>query len=205
MGVTVMVSGRFGDTGGGRDVSKRAGRQQESRQRERERRRARDQRRQDRAIDAGQTAASAGLAVPVTAAPPTDSDVDVDLAVEVLASGRRVAGQQVACGWCGEPITLRRTGRMPKWCSAGCRQRAWEQGRAAASGQAAVRVVDRYVAAVPADGPGWISLLGVLADRVANEHGRIADRDLDELAAALELVHGAVANRAGSRGRSDRD
>lgn len=94
---------------------------------------------------------------------------------------------------------------MPKWCSAVCRQRAWEQGRAAASGQAAVRVVDRYVAAVPVDGPGWIGLLGVLADKVTSEHGRIADRDLDELAAVLELAQAAVASRARLRGSDYRN
>jgi len=185
-------------------VSRRASRQQESRQRERERRRAQDQRRQDRAVDAEQAAASAGLtAVPVIGSA-TGPGVGSDPAAEMMDSGRRVAGQQLPCGWCGQPITLRRTGRMPKWCSAACRQRAWEQVRAAANGQAAVRVVDRYVAAVTADGPGWITQLSLLAGQVTNGPGQIAGRDLDELAAALELVQAAVGNRARPRG-SHRD
>ena len=33
----------------------------------------------------------------------------------------------------------------PKWCSSLCRHRAWELTRAAASGHAAVQVVDRVV------------------------------------------------------------
>jgi hypothetical protein len=36
-------------------------------------------------------------------------------------------------------------GRTPKWCSSSCRHRAWELTRAAASGRAAVQVVDRVV------------------------------------------------------------
>lgn len=36
-------------------------------------------------------------------------------------------------------------GRVPKWCSASCRHRAWEQRRAAEAGLAAVEVVDRRV------------------------------------------------------------
>lgn len=185
---------------------RRSSRGQESRRRVRELRREEGQRRQDAAVDADRAAASTGLPGPVTAAPAgSGSDVEVGLAGEVLASGRRVAGQEVACGWCGQPILLRPTGRMPKWCSAACRHRAWEQNRAAASGRAAVDVVDRYVAAVPADGPGWIAQLSVLADQVTSERGRITSGDLEGLAGALELVQAAVADRAGPRGASHRD
>jgi hypothetical protein len=56
---------------------------------------------------------------------------------------RRAAA--TACGWCGGPITLRSRGPIQKWCSATCRHRAWEQARAAASGRAAVQVVERIV------------------------------------------------------------
>lgn len=171
-------------------MSKRTSRQQESRRRERERRRAQQQRRQERAVEAELAAASPGLAVPVAApaAGPGSGRV-------VLASGRRVAGQLLACGWCGRPILLQPTGRMPKWCSAACRQRAWEHSRAAASGHAAVRVVDRYVAAVPADVPGWTGQLGLLAGQIATSYGQIPDRDLDQLAAGLELAQAAIADR----------
>ncbi len=123
-----------------------------------------------------------------------------DTATRSLASGRRVAGQAVQCGWCGQAIVVQRTGRMPKWCSQVCRQRAWEQSRALQSGETAVRVVDRYIAAVPNDGTGWIAQLGALAEQITNKPGPIGDRDLDQLAAALEVAQAAVATRAHWRG-----
>ena len=49
------------------------------------------------------------------------------------------------CGWCGGPITPGTRGPIPKWCSATCRHRAWEQARAAASGLSAVKLVERRV------------------------------------------------------------
>jgi hypothetical protein len=59
------------------------------------------------------------------------------------ATTRRAAAS--TCGWCGGAIEIRARGRIPKWCSAACRQRAWEQSRAAASGRCAVEVVERVV------------------------------------------------------------
>ena len=61
------------------------------------------------------------------------------------ARSPRRPGQTLACGWCGSPILLPARGRTPKWCSSSCRHRAWELTRAAASGHAAVQVVDRVV------------------------------------------------------------
>ncbi|WP_375497176.1 hypothetical protein [uncultured Jatrophihabitans sp.] len=124
-----------------------------------------------------------------------------DPATGLLASGRRVAGQAVECGWCKQAIVVQRTGRMPKWCSQVCRQRAWEHTRAAQSGQAAVRVVDRYVAAVPNNGEGWIAQLGTLAEQITSNPGPIGDQDLDQLAAALEVAQAAVVGRSQWRGR----
>ena len=63
--------------------------------------------------------------------------------VEPAATSRREAVR--SCAWCGAAIAVKRTGRIPKWCSAGCRQRAWEQSRAAASGRSAVQVVERVI------------------------------------------------------------
>lgn len=57
----------------------------------------------------------------------------------------RVPGQVVPCGWCGKPALVPSRGRPPKWCSATCRHRAWEQRRAAESGLAAVAIVERIV------------------------------------------------------------
>jgi len=193
-------------------VSRRASRQQESRQRAQERRRVRDQRREDGAI-AAELGARAGRAVPTTPTPPAvpspaarhddSAGAGADTGAHVLTTGRRVPGQQLACGWCGQPITIRHTGRMPKWCSPVCRHRAWEQSRAAASGRAAVEVVDRYVAAVPADGPGWLTQLSLLASQITHQHGQIPDRDLDQIAAALELAQAAIVGRTPSGSQHD--
>lgn len=84
---------------------------------------------------------------------------------------RRRTGRVLECGWCGTPITLKRTGRLPRWCSARCRQRAWEQERAVASGRAAVRVVDRHVVVEPRDDAEWIDLLVGLATQI--RRGRV--------------------------------
>src|SRR4051794_24306569 len=80
---------------------------------------------------------------------------------------RRTAA--TACGWCGGPITPGRRGPIPKWCSASCRHRAWEQTRAAASGLSAVKVIDRRVEVqVPLDPTrrDWPRLLGKLAGQL---------------------------------------
>ncbi|GHE08715.1 hypothetical protein GCM10011381_10270 [Klenkia taihuensis] len=69
---------------------------------------------------------------------------------------------------------------MPKWCSASCRQRAWEQRRAASSGLSAVEVVERIVR-VPATPPRpqprreprnreWKGLIRELTRQVSGHH-----------------------------------
>ena len=108
-------------------------------------------------------------------------------ATDVHGPERRTAA--TTCGWCGGLITPRRRGPIPKWCSATCRHRAWEQGRAAASGLSAVKVVERRIEVPVPLAPGrrdWPSLLGELA-RQLND-GRVYDRDLPALARALEPV-----------------
>ena len=160
--------------------------QRQGLQREGERRRAADRIRHERGVAVENAAAvESGM-----------SAQELDPATLSLASGRRIAGQAAQCGWCGQPIVVQRTGRMPKWCSQVCRQRAWEHARAAQSGKAAVRVVDRYVAAAPNDGAGWIAQLGALAEQIINKPGPIGDRDLDQLAAALDVAQAALATRA---------
>src|SRR3954470_2728423 len=57
----------------------------------------------------------------------------------------RLPGQVVNCGWCGTVVVVPLRGRVPKWCSPACRHRAWEQRRAAASGLAAIEVVEQVV------------------------------------------------------------
>jgi hypothetical protein len=112
---------------------------------------------------------------------------------------RRAAA--TTCGWCAGPITLRARGPIPKWCSATCRHRAWEQSRAAASGRSAVQVVERLVA-VPAGPPAatqprqsdWVHLLRELAAQL--DQGAIYDRHLAAIALAVDEV-----GRATQRGR----
>lgn len=124
----------------------------------------------------------------------------------------RSPGQTVACGWCGSPILLSARGRTPKWCSSSCRHRAWELTRAAASGHAAIQVVDRIVevdrlvtvvqevpvATVP-QGAAWPAALAQLA--TALDTGRVYDRDLPALAHALAGVADALDRRPGWRRR----
>jgi hypothetical protein len=100
---------------------------------------------------------------------------------------------------CGGPISVKATGRLPKWCSPSYRQRAWEQSRAAASGLSAVRVVERRVeVAKPATAgrKDWPRLLGELARQL--DDGRIYDRDLLALSVGLEAVHEAFGRRIGA-------
>ncbi|HZW44033.1 MAG TPA: hypothetical protein VFF32_06545 [Dermatophilaceae bacterium] len=125
----------------------------------------------------------------------------------------RRPGQTLACGWCGSPILLPARGRIPKWCSSSCRHRAWELTRAAASGRAAVQVVDRAVeverlvsvvqevpvATVP-KGAAWPAALTQLA--TALDTGRVYDRDLPALAQALADVADALDRRPGWRLRT---
>ena len=125
----------------------------------------------------------------------------------------RRPGQTLACGWCGSPILLPARGRTPKWCSSSCRHRAWELTRAAASGHAAVQVVDRVVevdrlvtavrevpvTTVPT-GAAWPAALAQLA--TALDTGRVYDRDLPALAQALAGVADALDRRPGWRLRT---
>src|SRR4051794_9482230 len=107
---------------------------------------------------------------------------------------RRVAR---TCGWCGGPIAVKATGRLPKWCSPSCRQRAWEQSRAAASGLSAVRIVERRVEIPTPASPSrrdWPRLLGDLACQL--EDGRVYDRDLNALSIALTAVLDAHSRRS---------
>jgi hypothetical protein len=191
-------------------VSRKTARQQQALARERDRRRVQDQRRLQRAVAAEQAAADAGVdLLPVTpaldprpnpataprlpAAPPRPAMPAVSSAVS-SGSGRRVAGQQVACGWCGQPALVRSRGPVPKWCSPACRHRAWEQDRAARSGRSAVQVLDRYVTAVPADTLAWIEQLAALATQLSDP-ATIPTSDLEHLGAALELAQAAIATR----------
>jgi hypothetical protein len=122
----------------------------------------------------------------------------------------RRPGQSLACGWCGSPILVPPRGRVPKWCSSSCRHRAWELTRAAASGRAAVQVVDRVVEVdrlvaivqeVPVNtvpkGAAWPATLVQLVTQV--ESGRVYDRDLPALAEALQDVIDALERRPGWR------
>lgn len=116
----------------------------------------------------------------------------------------RRPGQTLACGWCGSPILLPARGRIPKWCSSSCRNRAWELTRAAASGRAAIQVVDRVAqvdrpAATAPQGSAWPDILAQLANQLDN--GRLYDRDLPALAQGLAEVAAALNRRPGWRRR----
>ncbi|SDJ02298.1 hypothetical protein SAMN05444157_1329 [Frankineae bacterium MT45] len=123
------------------------------------------------------------------------------------ADHRRIAAD--TCGWCGGPIEYKPRGRIPKWCSAGCRQRAWEQTRAAESGRSAVQVVERRVE-IPIEKPAapprtprhteWIGTLHELAKQL--DRGDIYDRDLPDLTVALNQVLASYERHPSVRARS---
>jgi hypothetical protein len=119
------------------------------------------------------------------------------------ARERRIAAR--TCAWCGGSITPGSRGPIPKWCSAACRHRAWEQTRAAASGRAAVQVVERQVEvrvpAVPTP-RDWAKLFDELTRQL--DDGRVYDRDLAELAEALGRVLDAYNRRPYVRDRNAR-
>ena len=127
-----------------------------------------------------------------------------------VTPSRRAPGQRLACGWCGALITLQPRGRIPKWCSSGCRHRAWEQARAAASGRAAIEVVDRTIertvtvvekrvvpevveVARQIKGPGWADALETLVRQL--DTGQLYDRDLSNLATAFDHLQEALTRR----------
>jgi hypothetical protein len=113
---------------------------------------------------------------------------------------RRLAAS--TCGWCGGPIGYKARGRIPKWCSASCRQRAWEQTRAASSGRSAVQIVERRIE-IPTQQPmpspsrprhqEWVAMLGDLATQL--DAGAVYDRDLPALTSALNVVLDAFSRR----------
>jgi hypothetical protein len=108
-------------------------------------------------------------------------------------------------------VNIPARGRIPKWCSGTCRHRAWEQARAAASGRAAVTVVDRVVETVrtetvvqhhrttvpvavrPTSAFEWARLLDELA--VGLDTGRVYDRDLPVLIPAANALIDALQRR----------
>ena len=130
-----------------------------------------------------------------------------EASTSALAPADAVTRRRAAttCGWCSAPIQPKARGRIPTWCSPACRQRAWEQARAAASGRSAVTVVERRVEVrVPATPTrrDWARLLDELANQI--DDGRIYDRDLLELAAVLRHVLDAYGRRPYVRDRSGR-
>lgn len=123
----------------------------------------------------------------------------------------RVPGQVIECGWCGHSVPVPARGRVPKWCSAACRHRAWEQARAAASGLAAVEIRDRVVQTTktvtvvqhhtrevpvawrPGSVPDFVDVLHDLTNRL--DSGRVYDRDLPTLVTAVRATVEALTRR----------
>lgn len=119
----------------------------------------------------------------------------------------RMRPRTVVCGWCGAVVPVGTHGRVPTWCSDACRHRAWEQRRAADSGLAAVRVVNRPVEVVrtvtkieevrvvvsPSTVEEWLELLAALTERL--DRGRIYDRDLGRLLPSMSALFAAFERR----------
>ncbi len=118
----------------------------------------------------------------------------------------RAPGQIASRAWCGTTFTLAATGRIPKWCSRSCRQRAWEQRRAAESGLTAVDVVTKIVevekpvpvvrrVAVPTipKGGAWPEALAELVNQL--DRGLVYDRHLPDLVRTINEVLVAIERR----------
>lgn len=166
-----------------------------------------DHRHDDRHDDAPEGAPGDGHSARTRPAA-ADSSAPVAAPGRPAKPARRRPGQLVECGWCGQPIRLARVGRTPKWCSDSCRHRAWETRRALASETAPVRVVDRTIevavtvpvieqvqVTVPPKGARWAPALTELAHQI--DTGKLYDRDLPALAAALSEVANALTRRPG--------
>ena len=135
----------------------------------------------------------------------------------IARKSTRAPGQVLECGWCGGPVIVQVRGRMPKWCSSTCRTRASERRRAAADGLAAVKVVERDIERIktvtvvqhhtrqveveavrwPSATSDWVTAIRDLTRRV--ETGRVYDRDLEDLAGAVNELVGAMVRRGQHR------
>ena len=160
-------------------MARKSGQQQEALRRARERQRAKDAAEAEPSQDAVQQS---------TMREPHTTD----------AERRRLAA--TACAWCHGPIEVKARGRLPKWCSAACRQRAWEQARATTSGREAVEVVERRIEVPVPETPRqeqWVATLGQLTAQL--NYGGVYERHLDAIAPALAAAVDAMRRRQAAR------
>jgi hypothetical protein len=117
-------------------------------------------------------------------------------------SQRQQRPEAITCPWCGKTARVKARGRTPTWCSDGCRHRAWEQSRAAASGRSAVQIVERptvlerttrFLVPKPSRSAEWAETLRSLTRQVDN--GRLYDRDLRAVAQATADLNRALERR----------
>ena len=103
-------------------------------------------------------------------------------------TSHRRPDQLVACGWCGKAVLVPSRGRVPKWCSATCRNKAWQANHAPTEGP--VRVVQQRVEVPTPTEPHniheWVELLELLSTRLGQ--GRIYKRDLPVLVPAINRL-----------------
>lgn len=117
---------------------------------------------------------------------------------------RVVRPTSLACVWCGTQFSVHPAGRVPKFCSVGCRHRSWEQDRAASSGRSAVRVIERVLPSVvpaprlvPATEAGeradeWVEALAQLTGQL---HAGYLDRHLNQIIDATDALRAEAAGR----------
>ncbi len=87
----------------------------------------------------------------------------------------------VACGWCGGEVVVAARGRVPRWCGAGCRHRAWEQRRAEGP-------VSPPASQAPAS--EWPRLLAELTRQLNT--GRVEVCDLPAITAEFDVALAAI-------------
>ena len=93
-------------------------------------------------------------------------------------------------------MEVKARGRLPKWCSAACRQRAWEQARAATSRRNSVELVERRIEVPVPETPRqeqWVAMLGQLTAQL--NYGGVYERHLDAIAPALAEAVDAMRRR----------
>lgn len=150
----------------------------------------------------------------MTARPSDDPDVP-------KRPGRRLPGQQVTCGWCGKSTDVPSRGRVPKWCSPACRQRAWQHKKAVDSERSPVDVVQQTVEVYrgekvveklvrvpvkdrPRTGAEWANVLQKLSwtlstDRLDEADLRLIHTQLSSAVVAYERRWERLARRQGNR------
>lgn len=102
----------------------------------------------------------------------------------------RPGAEDLVCERCAEPIEVRSRGPLPRWCSATCRQRAWEERRALRSLGHEAGARKLHPSTVRLDTEGWLEQLEALRAQIDEGH-----LDASSLVGLLDGVRAALVAR----------